>query len=228
MHTREKFDRDLQQLNDDIMAMASRVEKQLSLALAAYERLDPSLAALVNEIDREVNKTRFDIEERCLELIAMQQPAARDLRLIIAALNMIVDIERMGDQAKGVMKALQHIRQPVLADRPVEIQQMGELVLNMLRRAKQAYAERDIQLAREVGQADNEVDKLYAQAFTKIMYRMAGAGDANQIEAEYELLRIAREFERFGDLVTNIAERLIFLVTGSMGEINTDDPTPEG
>lgn len=226
MHTREKFERDLQQLSDDILRMAGRVEEQLSLALASYERLDPSLASLVNEIDREVNKTRFDIEERCLELIAMQQPAARDLRLIISALNMIVDIERMGDQAKGVMKALQHMHQRPLVNQPPEIAQMGQLVLEMLRRSKLAYAQRDIKMAQEIGESDSEVDKLYARAFTQIMYRMAGASDPDQIEAEYELLRIAREFERFGDLVTNIAERLIFLVTGSMSEINVDDPTP--
>jgi phosphate transport system protein len=227
MHTREKFEKDLQQLSDDIMLMANRVEEQLSLALASYERLDPSLAGLVNDIDRQVNKTRFEIEERCLELIAMQQPAARDLRLIISALNMIVDIERMGDQAKGVMKALQHMHQRPLVNPPPEILQMGQMVLEMLRRSKEAYMQRDTVMAKAVGQMDDEVDKLYAKAFTQVMYRMAGAGDPAEIEAQYELLRIAREFERFGDLVTNIAERLIFLVTGSMKEINADDPTPE-
>lgn len=222
MHTREKFERDLQQLSDDILAMTSRVEEQLSIAIAAYERLDPSLAGLVNDLDKQVNKTRFDIEERCVELIAMQQPAAGDLRLIIAALNMVVDLERMGDQTKGVMKALQHIHVQPLANRPPEILQMGALVLDMLRRTKDAYVQRDIQLARKIGLSDEEVDKLYAKAFTQIMYRMADAGDPAAIEAEYELLRIAREFERFGDLITNVAERLVFLVTGRMQEMNID------
>lgn len=227
-HTREKFEHDLQQLSDDILLMVGRVEEQLSLALAAYERLDPALAKLVNDIDREVNRTRFDIEERCVELIAMQQPAARDLRLIISALNMIVDIERMGDQAKGVMKALQHMHPSTVHDRPSEILEMGQLVLEMLRRSKEAYIQRDVKLAQQVALMDNEVDKLYARAFTAVMYRMAGAVHADEVESEYELLRIAREFERFGDLVTNVAERLIFLVTGTMKEINTDDPTPGG
>ncbi len=226
MHTREKFERDLQQLSDDILLMETRVEEQLSLALASYERLDPSLAKLVNDIDREVNKTRFEIEEKCVELIAMQQPAARDLRLIISALNMIVDIERMGDQAKGVMKALQHMHPESLSDRPEEILEMGKMVLEMLRRSKEAYVLRDVKMAQDVALMDNEVDKLYAKAFTEVMYRMAGASSQTQVESEYELLRIAREFERFGDLVTNVAERLIFLVTGSMAEINVDDPTP--
>jgi phosphate transport system protein len=105
---------------------------------------------------------------------------------------------------------------------------MGQLVLEMLRRSKEAYAQRNTKLAQAVAMMDNEVDKLYARAFTEIMYRMAGASNPDVVESEYELLRIAREFERFGDLVTNLAERLIFLVTGSMTEINVDDPTPEG
>jgi phosphate transport system protein len=225
MHTREKFEQDLQQLSDDILRMQSRVEEQLSLALASYERLDPSLAKLVNDIDHEVNKTRFEIEEHCVELIAMQQPAARDLRLIISALNMIVDIEHMGDQAKGVMKALQRMHPSSIKSRPEEIAEMGRLVLEMLRRSKDAYVQRDTTLAQNVALMDNEVDKLYARAFTEIMYRMAGASNPDEVESEYELLRIAREFERFGDLVTNIAERLIFLVTGTMQEINVDDST---
>jgi phosphate transport system protein len=228
MHTREKFQQDLQQLSDDLLLMESRVEEQLSLALASYERLDPALANLVNDIDRQVNKTRFDIEERCVELIAMQQPAARDLRLIISALNMIVDIERMGDQAKGVMKALQHMHPSAIKGRPQEILEMGQLVLEMLRRSKDAYVQRDITMAQAVALMDNEVDKLYARAFTEIMYRMADASNSEEVESEYELLRIAREFERFGDLVTNVAERLIFLVTGTMTEINVNDPTPDG
>jgi phosphate transport system protein len=228
MHTREKFEQDLQQLSDDILLMVNRVEEQLSLALASYERLDPALANLVSDIDRQVNKTRFDIEERCVELIAMQQPAARDLRLIISALNMIVDIERMGDQAKGVMKALQRMHPASIKSRPAEILEMGQLVLAMLRRSKEAYIQRDIKMAREIALTDDEVDKLYARAFTEVMYRMAGASNPEEVESEYELLRIAREFERFGDLVTNVAERLIFLVTGSMHELNIDDPTPGG
>jgi phosphate transport system protein len=173
-------------------------------------------------LDREINRTRFAIEEKCLELIAMQQPAARDLRLIVAAMNMIVDLERMGDQAKGVSKALHHMHTHPMENRPPEIKQMGELVLDMLRKARLAYTDRNLDLARLVAGSDDEVDKLYAKAFTQVMYRMADANTPAQVEAEYELLRVAREFERFGDLVTNVAERSIFLVTGTMSELNVD------
>ncbi|MBW7884520.1 MAG: phosphate signaling complex protein PhoU [Caldilineaceae bacterium] len=222
MHPREHFDRELRQLNDSILLMASRVEEQLKVALVAYDRLDPSLDTTVSDLDREVNRVRFEIEEKCIELIATQQPVSRDLRLIVAAMNMIVDIERMGDQAKGIMKAVKHIHPKKLTQRPQEIREMGVRVQEMLLKTKQAYATRDIQLAHDVATSDDIVDKLYAQAFTQIMYRMTGTSTADEAEAEYELLRVAREIERFGDLVTNVAERLIFIVTGSMAEVNID------
>ncbi|HQY92447.1 phosphate signaling complex protein PhoU [Caldilinea sp.] len=222
MKPREHFDRELQQLSDSIMVMASRVEEQLSIVLTAYERLDPALASVVSDLDRQVNKMRFEIEERCILLIAKQQPAARDLRLIIASLNMIVDLERMGDQTKGVSKALHHLHGRPRGTVPPEIAEMGRMVLEMLRSVKVAYANRNIQLAQHIAAQDDEVDKLYARAFTQIMYQLAGCASPDEAKNEYEVLRIAREFERFGDLVTNVAERLIFIVTGSMEEINIE------
>ena len=131
MKPREHFDRELQQLSDAILLMASRVEEELSIVLAAYERLEPTLASVVSDLDRQVNKMRFEIEEQCLLLIARQQPTASDLRLIIASLNMIVDLERMGDQAKGVAKALKRLHNKPLEKLPSEIADMGHLVLTI-------------------------------------------------------------------------------------------------
>ncbi|MFN3983075.1 MAG: phosphate signaling complex protein PhoU [Caldilinea sp.] len=222
MKPREHFDRELQKLSDSIMLMASRVEEELSIVLAAYERLDPTLASVVTDLDRQVNKLRFEIEEQCILLIAKQQPTARDLRLIIASLNMIVDLERMGDQAKGVAKALKRLHGRPIEKLPPEISEMGHMVLSMLRQIKEAYANRDIQLAQQVAKLDDEVDKLYARAFTQIMFRLSSAASLEQTEDNYEVLRVAREFERFGDLITNVAERLIFIVTGSMEEVNIE------
>ena len=155
-------------------------------------------------------------------MIAKQQPTARDLRLIIASLNMIVDLERMGDQAKGVAKALKRLHGRPIEKLPPEIGEMGHLVLAMLRQIKDAYANRDIHLAQQVAKQDDDVDKLYARAFTQIMYRLSSSGSVEQTEDNYEVLRVAREFERFGDLITNVAERLIFIVTGSMEEVNIE------
>ncbi len=215
MHTRENFDIALQELTDSILLMASKVEEQMSIAVSAYERFDPSLADTIDDLDRDVNRMRFEIEDSCITLIATQQPAARDLRLIVATMNVIVDLERMGDQAKGVGKALRHLQGRPASTLPPEIAQMGKNVLKMLRQAKNAYATRDIELARKVADSDDEVDRLYAHAFTQIVFAMAGLSTPDEVEREYEVIRIGREFERFGDLVTNIAERLIFLVTGT-------------
>ena len=216
MQIRERFEHELEQLNANILLMMGKVEEQISLALAAYAQLDPSLGDRIKILDREVGRMRFEIEEKCLELIAMQQPAARDLRLIVAAMNMIVDIERMGDQTKGVHKALRRMHTRPMEIRPPEIEEMGQLVFAMLRQARQAFTDRDLDRARLIAGSDDGVDKLYAKAFTEVMYRMADAGTPEQVETEYELLRIAREFERFGDLVINVAEWSIFLVTGTI------------
>lgn len=222
MTTRVHFDRQLNELRDDILLMGSRVEEELRLALDALYSLDLVKSKQVYEADAVVNKTRFEIEEKCFALIVTQQPAARDLRTVISAINMIVDLERMGDQAKGIAKVIPHLlKQPTL-ERPSEIKQMGALVGRMLNQVMLAYAQRNIELARLIAGQDDEVDRLYAQVFTFIMRKMAAAGSADEAEVLYELLRVARELERFGDLATNVAERSIYQVTGQYTEINVD------
>ncbi|MBI3960639.1 MAG: phosphate signaling complex protein PhoU [Chloroflexi bacterium] len=222
MSTRERFERKLNELRADILAMGSLVEEELHMALEALRTLDPQIAAAVNEKDVVVNQTRFAIEEKCFALIVTQQPAARDLRAIITAMNMIVDLERMGDQAKGIAKVVRHLQQFPEQERPTGLEAMGQMVSQMIRQAMTAYAHDNVDLARLVATQDDEVDTLYARVFTDIMLRMAQVQESEQIEASYEILRSARELERFGDLATNVAERVIYLVTGSMSEINRD------
>ena len=197
------------------------VEDELNLALAALEKLDIDLAGQVFEADTAVNEIRFTIEDKCFELIVTQQPAARDLRAIVAVMNMIVDLERMGDQAKGIAKIIPRIIQhprPL----PPELKQMGNIVGQMLNQSMTAYIDKNVELATLVTGRDNEVDGLYAKVFNKIMQRLAKTKKQNKIEANYEILRTARELERFGDLATNVAERVIYIVTGQLHEINID------
>lgn len=225
MAIRVEFDRKLDELRDEILMMGSRVEAELALAMEALETLNTSKAKEVYEADITVNAMRFDIEDRCFELIVRQQPAARDLRTIVAAMNLIVDLERMGDQAKGIAKIVPHLlRQPTI-HRPPELRQMGQMVGAMLHQAMLAYANHNVDLARIIARQDDEVDALYAKVFTQVMFEMASAGSPERVEVTYEVLRAGRELERFGDLATNIAERIIYLVTGTMEEINvnTDD-----
>jgi phosphate transport system protein len=219
---RAHFDRKLNDLRDLILLMGSRVEEEMKLALEALATLHPDKANEVFAADRVVNRMRFEIEEQCFSLIVTQQPAARDLRTIMTAMNIIVDLERMGDQAKGIAKVIPHLLKQPLVDRPPELKHMGELVSRMLNQVLLAYARANVDLARMIANQDDEVDLLYAQVFGKIMMQMAHTNNPEQIEASYELLRVARELERFGDLATNIAERIVYLVTGTLEEINVD------
>jgi phosphate transport system protein len=222
MTTRVHFDRKLDELRDSILMMGSRVHAELELALRAYRNLDLELAAQVYAADQEVNQTRFEIEEECFTLIVTQQPAARDLRAIVTAMNVIVDLERMGDQAKGIAKVIPHLLKNPAQTRPDELLAMAEEVADMLQQVMVSYGNSNVDLARVVAQQDDKVDLLYNRVFIQIMNQMAATGNADKVEAAYELLRVARELERFGDLATNIAERTIYLVTGSFDEVNVD------
>lgn len=219
--TRPHFDRQLNALRDEILLLGSRVQEELKLALDALAALNLDKAREVYAADRMVNKARFDIEEHCFSLIVTQQPAARDLRVIMAAMHMIVDLERMGDQAKGIAKAIPQLMNDLAQPLP-ELKEMGELVGSMLRQALLAYAHANADLARAVARQDDQVDALYRRVFAAMMEQMATSGSARKAEAAYELLRVARELERFGDLAANVAERTVYLVTGSLDEFNTD------
>jgi len=223
MSTRERFERKLNELRADILAMGSLVEEELQMALEALRTLDPATAQAVTDKDVIVNQTRFAIEEKCFALIVTQQPAARDLRAIITAMNMIVDLERMGDQAKGIAKVVHHLQEFPVQERPTGLEAMGRIGGQMLHQAMAAYAHDNVDLARIVASQDDEVDTIYARVFSDIMLRMVQGQKPEQIEAAYEILRSARELERFADLATNVAERVIYLVTGSMSEINQDE-----
>lgn len=224
MVMRERFERKLKELQTDVLKMGDMVGDELVLALKALETLDIDVAKQVHLADKEVNKTRFELEDQCTALIVTQQPAARDLRSIIAVMNMIVDLERMGDQAKGIAKVIPHMIKHPEGPRPTELRQMGSMVGTMLKQAMTSYAHSNVDLARTVAKQDDEVDRLYAVVFTKIMEHMADAKDPQGVEASYEVLRTARELERFGDLSTNIAERVIYMVTGHLDEMNTETP----
>jgi phosphate transport system protein len=220
MSIRHHFDQQLDALRDQILLMGSRVQDELVLALDALTTLDPEKAKAVAAADQVVNEMRFRVEEACFTLIATQQPAARDLRTIIAAMNVIVDLERMGDQAKGIAKVVPVLRKNPGQEMPGELRQMGSLVQQMLDDAMRAYATSDAALARDVAGRDHVVDALYGKVFTKILQQMAVAATAERAEPIYDTLRVARELERFGDLATNVAERIIYLVTGAHVDLN--------
>ena len=192
MVVRERFEQQLEELRNNILRMGEIVEEELILALQALDALDHKVADRVYEVDAQVDKMRHDLEEACFGIIATQQPAARDLRAVVAVMNMIVDLERMGDQAKGIAKAVRHMHGTPEQPQPVELRQMGDLGLRMLKQAMTAYQSDNVELAQLVAGQDDEMDKMFAEVFTKIMAQMTESEEQNQIQSSYELLRIWR------------------------------------
>ena len=170
---RHRFEMQLNELREDVLKMGSMVEEELHLAMDALEALDTAKAKQVYIADDVVNATRFEIEEKCFALIVPQQPAARDLRSIVTVMNMIIDLERMGDQAKGIAKVVPHMVRSTDIPRPPDVKEMGRLAGKMLNQAMTAYAHDNVDLAKMVAHQDDEVDALYAKIFHHLMEYMA-------------------------------------------------------
>jgi phosphate transport system protein len=218
MRTRTGFDREIQLLQEEIVLMGSLVKKQIERSVDALRRLDHDAARRVIEADTEVDHMRFQIEERALTLIATQQPMASDLRIIIAGLNMIVDIERMGDHAEGIAKiVLRHEDAPLLKPL-IDIPRMAQLAAGMLDDALKAFVAHDADAARQVARIDDEVDALYEQVYRELLTYMIS--DPRTIDRATWLLWVAHNLERIADRATNICERVVFLVTGKMEAVN--------
>jgi phosphate transport system protein len=218
MQTRTAFHREIEQLQEDILRMGSMVEKQLDRAVTALRLLDHDAARRVIAADEEIDSLRFQIEDHAVHLIATQQPMASDLRTIIAALNIIVDLERMGDHAEGIAKiVLMHGDQPLLKPL-IDIPRMQEIVRDMMRRALDAFLTRDAAAARAVAEEDDKVDVLYNQIYRELLTYMLN--DPRTIDRATWLLWVAHNLERIADHTTNICERVIFLVTGQMPDLN--------
>ncbi|NOZ48744.1 MAG: phosphate signaling complex protein PhoU [Chloroflexi bacterium] len=223
MSPRQHFDRLLSQLRTDILSMADMVDQEMSMAMAALKAKDVDLAQQVFALDERVNAMRYQVERTALLLISTQQPMARDARAILAALFINVILERMGDKAKSIAKAVPHILLRPNLTIPNELQEMADQGQQMLRDAIRAYADDDDATAIEVANRDDEVDQLYGKTFFSVLSRIAKTKKPDKVEAIYELLRTARDLERFADYATDIAERVDFMVTGHLAEVNVDD-----
>ncbi len=197
--------------------MGSMVEKAIQRSVDALRNRDLVLARRIVEQDEEINRLRFDIEEKCIALIATQEPVARDLRDIVAVLNIIVDLERMGDHAEGIARIC-----IMIGDQPpikplIDIPRMAEKAQLMLHRSLDALVERDAELAVQICKDDDEVDALYDQVYKDLLVYMIN--DPETIDRATHLLWVAHNLERIADRSTNIAERVVFLVTGHMQEL---------
>jgi phosphate transport system protein len=217
---RAKLDKDLEHLRDDILRMGGMVDDAIGRAMHALVEQDPVLAQEVIDADEAVNTVRFEIEQHCLSLIATQQPAAGDLRTIVAAMNMVSDLERMGDHAAGIAKAVLRSEGEPKFKVPKEVAVMAEEVREMLHQAMDSYRNQDIELARKVAAMDDEIDEHYRSLFGKLLRKMArkpfksGAGIRLQFASH--------NLERIADRITNLVERVIFEHSGQMQELNPE------
>ncbi len=230
MSPRKSFDQRLNQLRSTILSMSELVTQEMTTAMTALTQKDVALAQEVFALDEQVNAMRYQNERTALLLISTQQPMARDARFILASLFMNVILERMGDKAKSIAKAIPHILLRPNLTIPAELEQMATTGQQMLRDAMRAYAAEDVALALKVANADDEVDQLFGETFFSVLARLAKTKKPDKVEAIYELMRVARDLERFGDYATDLAERVDFMITGQLADMNVDEwekNTPE-
>lgn len=215
---RSAFDRELSKVRDNLLRMGSLVDAAIERSVESLKNRDAAMARQIIQDDAVINDLRFTIEEECLTLIATQQPAASDLRMVVAAMNIVNDMERMGDHATGIAKTVIRMSDQPLLKPLIDIPRMTNLARDMLKRSLDAFIARDADAARAVAAQDDDIDHLYKAIFDELLAIMAQ--DPNTIPRGTYLLWCAHNLERIGDRATNIAERVIFMTTGTMKELN--------
>jgi phosphate transport system protein len=212
------FDKELAEIQNQLLKMRELVDQAISQSLKALAESDIPLARKIVEDDEKVNQLRFQIEEAALALIATQQPTATDLREVIAIMNVVVDIERMGDYATGVATTVIKIGDEPLLKPLIDLPKMVDIARNMLKDSVDALMDRDVERAKEIATRDDEMDVLYRAILDELVEIMAKRPDS--VQRANLLLWCAHNIERIGDRVTNIAERVVFVSTGVMEELN--------
>jgi phosphate transport system protein len=211
----------LREIQDDILVMGSMVSKAIIRSVEALKSRDIKAANQIIADDQGINRKRFEIEESCIELIATQQPMATDLRTITAILNITTEIERIGDYAVGIARIVILIGNEPLIKPLVDIPLMAKKTVDMLDRCLQAFIDRDAEAAKKIAREDDEIDNLYDQIFRELLNIMAE--DPKTITRATRLMWTAHNLERAADRVTNICERVVYIVTGKMEEIGSSN-----
>ena len=215
---RASFDRQLEELQNDLLELGGMVEKATAKSVEALRTRDLEASREVVADDDKVDSVRFEIEEKCIQLIAQQQPLASDLRQIIAILHISVELERIGDYAEGISKISLLMGDAAPLKPLIDIPRMAGLASSMLHRSLDALVARDVEAALTVCNDDDEVDQLYDQVFRELLTFMIE--DHKTIQRATYLLWTAHDLERMADRATNVAERVIFSVTGKLTETN--------
>lgn len=218
---RETLDRQLRDLQDSVLVLGSMVEQATLSAVEAMKRRDIEASQRIYAADEEINQKRFQIENEVITVIATQQPMARDLRVLAAILEVITELERMGDYAKGIAKITIQMGSEKLLKPLIDVPRMAEIAVDMLHRALSAFVNQDAEQARKIPLEDDQVDALYNQVNRELVTYMIA--DPSTIDRANHLMWAAHNLERMADRVTNICERTIYIATGAMAEIDISD-----
>jgi phosphate transport system protein len=216
--TREHYDQQLRGLQDDLLRLASLVESAIARSITALQHQDVEEARRIIAEDDVIDRRQYALEDKALLLIARQAPMAADLRMISAVISIASELERIGDYAEGIAKiTIRGANEPLLTSLG-DLPWMAEQALRMLREALDAFVSRDVAAARRLATDDNEIDSLTSRIQDDLLGHMLR--DPRTIERAIHLIFVAHNVERVADRTTNIAERLIFLVTGEIVDLN--------
>jgi len=218
---RKTFENEIQQVKDDVLLLGSMVEQAILNSVDALKKRDIKAAHDILDSDKLINQKRFEIENQLMVLIATQQPMAHDLRLLASCMEIISELERMGDYAKGIANINIRMGDAPLLKPLIDIPRMAQKGADMLHRALTAFVNEDVETAKNLPIEDDEVDALYNQVYRELMTFVIQ--DPKTIERANWLLWVAHNLERVADRVTNICERTIFIATGEMAEIKSTD-----
>ena len=209
---RSNFDKQLDTLNDQLTEMSIFIESAIDCAAAALVHSDRKKAQMAIDYDSEVDSMEKDIEKLCIKLLLLQQPVAKDLRQVSAALKMITDMERIGDQARDISELILGTEQNFCIKQDGIIAQMAEATIKMVHNVVESFVEKDIEKAQRVIAFDDVIDDLYDSAKLEIIERIKA--EKEDVNILVNLLGISKYFERIGDHTTNIAEWVVFSITG--------------
>ncbi len=216
--TRDLFNSELRQLQNDVLALGSMAEKAILDSVEALRDGDAEWSRRIILDDARINRKRFEIEDRCIFVIASQQPMATDLRALISVLYIITDLERMADHAEGIASINLMMGDEPLPRKLSYIPAMADRAIAMLRNSLKAYIDHDVDAARQICDADDEVDRLQDSVYDECFQAMIT--DPTTIQRNTYLLWAAHNLERIADRCTNICERVVYTATGHMDELN--------
>ena len=216
MEKRPVYHQKLKDIENELVAMGDLVEKALGRSIEALKQRDLALAHKIVAEDAAINKKRFDIESECAALIAGQQLSSNDSRVIIGVINLVTELERIGDYADGIAKIAIMIGDEPPLKQLIDIPRMADIAIEMIHKGTRAFVNRDVEAANQIISLDNNVDGLYDQVFRELLTFMMV--DPKTINRATHLIWVAHNIERAADRATNVCERVIFLVTGKVDE----------